>query len=126
MSTGQVSAGYAIGQKSIARTPGYGLNKIKKARKKEMKLTLKQRFRNWLMDHQDDIEADRGIYVEEDKLSSEGMRLQIYKASGGYVVETRSYDRNRDRNQNTMHVITEAEDLGDRLAKIIMMEALQR
>lgn len=126
MSTGQVSAGYAIGQKSIARTPVYGLNKIKKARKQEMKLTLKQRFRNWLMESPQDVEADRGIYVEEDKLSSEGMRLQIYKASGGFVVETRNYDRRTDRNQNSMHVIRDDQDLGEALGKIVMIEALQR
>ena len=53
------------------------------------------------------------------------MRLQIYKASGGYVVETRGYDRKMDRNNYTMHVIKEEEDLGERLGKIVMMEALR-
>ena len=125
MSTGQVSAGYAIGQKSIARTPVYGLNKIKKARKQKMKLTLKQRFRNWLM--REEIEEDvPQLVAADDRLSSDGMRMQIYKASGGYVVETRSYDRRKDQNFNTMHVIRDDQDLGDALGKIVMMEALQR
>ena len=97
--------------------------RIRKAKK--VKLTLKQRFRNWLMSEPED-EAPQDIYVEEDKLSSDGMRLQIYKASGGFVVETRSYDRNRDRNQNSMHVIRDDQDLGEALGKIVMMEALQR
>jgi hypothetical protein len=52
--------------------------------------------------------------------------MQIYKASGGYVVETRSYDSHKDRNFNSMHVITEEQDLGDALGKIVMMEALKR
>ena len=126
MSTGQVSAGYAIGaQAKVRRQSVIGSKQIKKATRKEMKLTLKQRFRNWLMDTDSEVEADRGIYVEEDKLSSEGMRLQIYKASGGFVVETRSYDRNRDRNQNSMHVIRDDQDLGEALGKIVMMEALR-
>lgn len=126
MSSGQMSGGYAIGaQTKVRHRSVVGSNQIKKARKQEMKLTLKQRFRNWLMDTDSEVEADRGIYVEEDKLSSEGMRLQIYKASGGFVVETRSYDRNRDRNQNTMHVIRDDQDLGEALGKIVMMEALR-
>jgi hypothetical protein len=54
------------------------------------------------------------------------MRLQIYRASGGYVIETRSYDHHKDRNINSMHVITEDQDLGDALGKIVMMEALKR
>ncbi len=96
--------------------------KIRKARK--VKLTLKQRFRNWLM--REEIEEDVPQLVEADRLSSEGMRLQIYKASGGYVVETRSYDRRKDLNFNTMHVIRDDQDLGDALGKIVMMEVLQR
>ena len=96
--------------------------RIRKAKK--VKLTLKQRFRNWLM--REEIEEDVPQMVEADRLSSEGMRMQIYKASGGYVVETRSYDSHKDRHFNTMHVITEEQDLGDSLGKIVMMEALKR
>jgi len=97
--------------------------KIRKAKK--VKLTFRQRIRNWLM--RDDEEADvPQMVVSEDRLTSEGMRMQIYKASGGYVVETRSYDSHKDRNFNTMHVITEEQDLGDSLGKIVMMEALKR
>ena len=96
--------------------------KIKKARK--VKLTFRQRIRNWL--NKDDYDEDVPQVVEADRLSSEGMRLQIYKASGGYVVETRNYDSHKDRHHHTMHVITEDQDLGDALGKIVMMEALKR
>lgn len=88
-----------------------------------MKLSWKQRFRNWL--HSDSEELVGSQTIETDRLQSDGMRLQIYKASGGYVVETRSYDRKSDRNNNTMHIITEDQDLGDALGKIVMMEALR-
>lgn len=90
-----------------------------------MKLTWKQRFRNWLNDSDSDM-IDQPMAIEADRLSSEGMRMQIYKASGGYVVETRSYDNHKDRHLNSMHVITEQQDLGDALGKIVMMEALKR
>jgi hypothetical protein len=89
-----------------------------------MKLTIKQRFRNWLNDDNEINYAVQDV-VESTQLESDGMRLQVYKASGGYVVETRSYDRRKDQNNNTIHVITDEEDLGDRIGKIIMMEALK-
>jgi len=98
-------------------------HKIRKARK--VKQTFRQRIRNWLM--RDDDEADvPQMAVEGERLSSEGMRLHIYRASGGYVVETRNYDSHKDRHHHTMHVITEDQDLGDALGKIVMMEALKR
>ncbi len=96
----------------------------RKIRKQKVKLTFKQRIRNWIMNDND--EQDIPQLVEADRLSSEGMRMQIYRASGGYVVETRSYDHHKDRNLNSMHVITDDQDLGDALGKIVMMEALKR
>jgi hypothetical protein len=114
--------GQAMGYSNTAK--GIGINSPRKLRKaKKVKLTFKQRIRNWL--NNDDYEQD-SIVVSEDKLSSEGMRMQIYKASGGYVIETRSYDSHKDRHHNSMHVITEEQDLGDALGKIVMMEALKR
>ena len=114
---GQVSAGYSTAKVSA-------INPARKVRKKKVKLTLKQRFRNWLNDTD---EADVPQLVSESSgLSSEGMRLQIYKANGGYVIETRSYDNHKDRHFTTMHVITEDQDIGNALGQIVMMEALKR
>lgn len=112
------------GQLSVAKMSSANqVRRVKKVRK--MKLTLRQRLRNWLMRNDDEADVPQ-LVAEHDRLSSEGMRLQIYKASGGYVVETRSYDRRKDQNFNTMHVIRDDQDLGDCLGKIVMMEALQR
>lgn len=101
------------------------INPARRLKRKEMKLTLKQRIRNWLNkdDHDEDCAPQT---IEADRFSSNGMRMQIYKAGGGYVVETRSYDKRKDENFNTMHIITDEQDLGDALGKIVMMEALQR
>lgn len=116
---GLTSAKAYTNQKVSAIRPARKIRKEKK-----MKLTFRQRIRNWLM--KEEFEEDIPQLVEADRLSSEGMRLQIYKASGGYVVETRSYDSHKDRNFNSMHVITENQDLGDALGKIVVMEALKR
>ena len=101
---------------------GNQTRRIRKAKK--VKLSLRHRIRNWLM--RDDEEEDVPQLVSENSLSSDGMRLQIYRANGGYVVETRNYDNRTDRHNCTMHVITEDQDLGDSLGKIVMMEALKR
>lgn len=115
-------SGYGLGYVNQAKS---AIKPARKVRKKEkMKLTLKQRFRNWLNDTNDEADVPQ-LVSESGGLSSEGLRLQVYKASGGYVVETRSYDQRNDRNNYTMHVITEDEDLGERIGKIIMMEALR-
>ena len=90
-----------------------------------MKLTLKQRFRNWLNDDNDEADYVSQDCVETAQLESDGLRLQVYKASGGFVVETRSYDRRKDQNNNSMHVITDEQDLGAALGKIVMIEALR-
>ena len=110
------------GYNAIVGAKQQAIRPARKIRKQKMKLTFKQRIRNWL----NNDEYEQEVPVEADRLSSEGLRLQIYKASGGYVVETRSYDHHKDRNFNSMHVITEEQDLGDALGKIVMMEALKR
>ena len=98
--------------------------RIRKATK--VKLSLRHRIRNWLMRDDEEADVPQLEAVEPSSLGSEGMRMQIYKASGGFVVETRNYDRRKDENFHTMHVITENQNLGDELGKIVMMEALKR
>jgi hypothetical protein len=93
--------------------------------KKKMKLTLKQKLRNWLMDDSDD-DYPCSISVDDTpSIDSNGFRLQVYKANGGVVVETRTYDRRKDENYNSLYVITEDKDLGAEIGKIITMENLR-
>ena len=99
---------------------------IQTAERKMMKLSLRQRFRNWLLNDSED-EPDN-IYVEDSEgpnIQSQGFRLNVYGASGGTIVETTKYDRKNDDNRHSLHVITEDKDLGEELAKIITMESLR-
>ena len=89
-----------------------------------MKLTLKQRLRNWLMG--DPPESDYADDVEEGpNIQSQGFRLHVYNASGGTIVETTKYDRKNDENRHSLHVVTDDKELGEELAKIITMEQLR-
>lgn len=90
-----------------------------------MKLNLKQRLINWLSDDNYADMPDSIDSIERASLQSEGMRFQLYKAFGGYVIETTQYDNRNDRRLNKMYVITEDKDLGQELGKIITMEALR-
>ena len=92
-----------------------------------MKLTIKQRIRNWLMD--DSADYGNSIAIAEDcertDLHSQGFRLQVYGASGGTIIETTKYDRKSDENRHSLHVVTDDKDLGEQLSKIITMEQLR-
>jgi hypothetical protein len=99
----------------------------KRARKVEQKLTWRQRLRNWFNKDLEDADiAD--IALQEDSLGGlggEGMRFQLYRASGGYVVETRYYDQKNDRNHYNLYIVKEDEDVGHAIGKIITMESLR-
>jgi len=60
-----------------------------------------------------------------DSIDSNGTRFTVYKADGGHVVETRTYDRNQD-SQTSLYIVTSEQDLGERLAHIVTYEAIKR
>ena len=97
--------------------------------KKKMKLTLKQKIRNWLMN--DDFETDYSgnlISVADSdgpNIQSQGFRLNVYSAGGGTIIETTKYDRKNDDHRHSLHVVTDDKDLGEELSKIITMESLR-
>ena len=95
---------------------------------------LKRRLRNWVNNVNEAEQVmtmsskhHRGLSVSSDgeTLSSEPLRLSIYRANGGTVVETRVYDRQKDRSSNQLHIVSHDDDLGRSLAKIITMESLR-
>ena len=126
-----MSGGYAVAstakQRRIPRMTGS--NQINRARQyiqqKSMKLSIRERIRNWLLKDVDDAEL---VYAEDCDgvdLHSQGFRLQVYGASGGTIVETTKYDQKKDENRHSLYVVTENKDLGQELAKIITMEQLR-
>jgi len=98
---------------------------IQTTESRKMKMTLKQRIRNWLMN---DNDANECYAVEDENgpdLNSQSFRLNIYGASGGTIIETTKYDRKSDENRHSLHIVTEDKDLGQELSKIITMEQLR-
>jgi hypothetical protein len=93
---------------------------------KPMKLTFKQRIRNWLMNDEEDY-SNQLISVDSEgpNIQSQGFRLNVYSASGGTIIETTKYDRQKDDHRHSLHVVTDDKELGEELAKIITMESLR-
>ena len=58
-------------------------------------------------------------------IDSNGMNFTVYRANGGHIVETRQYDRKRDSNDHSLHIITDDKDLGQEIGKIITFERLK-
>jgi hypothetical protein len=53
------------------------------------------------------------------------LNFRVFSAVGGRVVEFRHYDRQKDRNHTTTYIITNEQDFGERIAKIVTMESLK-
>ena len=58
-------------------------------------------------------------------LDGNPLRLNVYRATGGIVVQTSQYDSVKDRTNQQLHIVTHEQDLGENLAKIITMELLR-
>lgn len=61
---------------------------------------------------------------EDHRLHCDPLKLNIYQANGGTIVETRMYDDTKDRNHTRLYIITDEEDMGNAISRIIMMEKL--
>jgi hypothetical protein len=122
MSTSYTTIPRAIPRITSSKTRANGIKHYPE--NKTMKLSFKQKLRNWLLN--DDAEQ---CYAVEDcsgpDLHSNSFRLNIYGASGGTIIETTKYDQKKDENRHSLHVVTEDKDLGEELSKIITMEQLR-
>ena len=96
-----------------------------KSKQKKMKLTFKQKLRNWLMNDDDAMEHPEIATDSSPSFDTDPLRINLYKASGGFVVETKKYDRRKDESNTSMNIITDDKDLGEELGKIVTMEILR-
>lgn len=107
----------AMSNKKVKK-PGF----IKRWLMKSVKEVIQQDRENELTT----AKLSRGLAVERSNgLDSQPMHLKIYRANGGTIVETSTYDKQRDRHGNQLHIIGHDTDLGEGLSKIITMESLR-
>jgi len=96
----------------------------------QKKVTMKSKFKNWLRKwvyDEGEVEQPKSLgLVESTELdSSSPMRITIHRAAGGVVIETRTYDRIKDRHNQNLHIVTHDQDLAEGLSKIVTMESLR-
>ena len=53
------------------------------------------------------------------------LRFTMHRATNGYVMDVRSYDRRTDRTNSNLHIITDEENVGDCIAKILTVESMR-
>ena len=94
------------------------------------------RFRRWLRNWLTNFDADqvespsplgKPIAVRESDTpdGDKAMNLRIWIANGGRVIQTTRYDRHKDRSNTSMYVITDDQDFGREIDKIVTMEGLR-
>jgi hypothetical protein len=66
------------------------------------------------------------VTSSSDSLRSQGMNFTVHNVSGGYVVEYHSYDDKTDTSINNIHIITDDQDVGEQLSKILTLELLRK
>lgn len=69
--------------------------------------------------------AGQDLPVATRSVDVEGLSFNVMPATGGTVVQIRSYDRRTDRNNNITHVIPDGEDISERIGQIVSMELLR-
>lgn len=75
--------------------------------------------------HSDNIVKECHTLGSRGVNANNGINLNLYKASGGMIVETYTYDSIKDRSYRNLHIVTDEENLGNHLTKIITMELLK-
>jgi hypothetical protein len=98
---------------------------------------IQYRFRRWLknwLTADQDLETAvvtsrkntiSGIRPSEDPDHEKSLNFRVWFANGGRVIQTSRYDRIKDRNISSMYVITEDQDFGHEINKIVTMESLR-
>jgi hypothetical protein len=85
---------------------------------------LKRKMRRWLQE-EDCYDNVPIATVRSNDIDMEGLAFSVMPARGGTVVQIRQYDRQKDRSHNGLYIITNDQDFGHEIDKIITMEALK-
>lgn len=88
----------------------------------DIKAAIRKRLRRWIWTvDTDPPEEGRG----DRSFTTNSMRIDIYKGSGGIAVETTVYNEPKDTNYVGFYIITDEQDIGKELSKIITVESIK-
>ena len=55
----------------------------------------------------------------------DGLNIRVKRVNGGFIINFRKYDRVKDRNQENIHIITDAMEFNQELGKLITLESMR-
>ena len=58
--------------------------------------------------------------------NANGIGFTVYPASGGYILEFKTYDINSDRWNTNLHVVPDGEDFSKAIAETVTLECLRK
>lgn len=70
--------------------------------------------------------AGMQIAVAEDSSWEDGLRINVKKVIGGFVVSFRNYDRKLDRSNERHYIITDEQDFNKELGNMITLESMKQ
>ena len=88
----------------------------------------------WAWENKDIIGKDievpltlKSLEVVEESVSwGDGLRMNVRKVIGGFVISFRVYDRRTDRSDERHYIITDEQDFNVELGKMITMESMRQ
>lgn len=88
-------------------------------------MNIKQAIKNWL--YSDDKIKALEPCVDSTRILNQPptLNFSIYHANGGKVVEFRTYDQKNDKSNFSTYIVSDHDDIGDKLSKIITLELLK-
>lgn len=85
---------------------------------------IRQKYNQQIQEAKQDMSPINAI-GRPSRIDGNGMTFTVYRANGGHVIETRTYNRKTDITDHTLHIITDDKDLGEEIGKIITYESLR-
>jgi hypothetical protein len=95
---------------------------------------IKKWLRNWLLNKDKEDKEQRyassGISIGRSSFDSDDhrvntLRFNVTPARGGVVLTVKNYDRKRDEDNVTVHVLHDGQDLAKDIGDIVSMELLR-
>lgn len=71
------------------------------------------------------VAGSQAVLRVSDEPDIDGLRFTVMTATGGVILQCRTYDRQRDRNNTATYIIAEGEPVAERVGQIVSMEILK-
>lgn len=89
-------------------------------------------FKRWVSQRGNMLGADKVATIgsergpsQEGSISGQNIQFRVFSAQGGRVIETQRYDSHRDRHMTGLYIVTNEQEFGKEIDKIITMESLK-